>query len=197
MFQERSSKILNKGNRVDLISGFSRLSRKEKIDFVVDRFFDSSNSVKEDLKSFWHGDPKKQNRFDEFSENTLTNFFYPYGVVPNVKINGELFCVPMVTEESSVVAGASKAAKFWFDKGGVKTQNIGHEKIGQVHFTYQGDKEKLFEFFEENKRELLDCAGKLSFNMQKRGGGLKSLSILDKRESEPDYYQLFCHFSYL
>ena len=50
---------------------------------------------------------------DEFSENTVSNFFLPYGVVPNVMINHELYCVPMVIEESSVVAACAKSAKFW------------------------------------------------------------------------------------
>ena len=139
---------------MDLISGFSRLSREEKVDLVVDQFLHAPHSVKEDLKSFWHSDPKKQNRFDEFSENTLTNFFYPYGVVPNVKINGELFCVPMVTEESSVVAGASKAAKFWCTRGGIKTHNTGYEKIGQVHFTYSGTRKSCLHFLKRKKENF-------------------------------------------
>ena len=45
----------------------------------------------------------------------------------------------MAIEESSVVAAASKAAKFWYDRGGFKAKVISTEKIGQVHFTYHGD----------------------------------------------------------
>ena len=55
--------------------------------------------------------------------------------------------VPMVIEESSVVAAASSSAKFWADKGGFKAKIISTEKIGQVHFMYKGAREKLFSFF--------------------------------------------------
>lgn len=61
------------------------------------------------LKKFWHSDENIQKTIDEFSENTLTNFILPLGVVPNVLINGNLYCVPMVIEESSVVAASAKA----------------------------------------------------------------------------------------
>ncbi len=177
-----------------LIAGFSRLSKEEKVDLIIERFFHSSSAVKEQIKEFWHTDLEKQKIFDEFSENTLTNFFSPYGVVPNVKVNGELFCVPMVTEESSVVAAACKSAKFWFYRGGVETRVQGVEKIGQIHFIYKGRKEKLFKLFKEKKREFLDSINNLSHNMRKRGGGPLSLDILDKGRLEPHYYQLYATF---
>jgi hydroxymethylglutaryl-CoA reductase len=53
----------------------------------------------------------------------------PYGIAPNFLIDGKLFALPMAVEESSVVAAASKAAKFWIDKGGFKTTII-NEKLG-------------------------------------------------------------------
>ena len=46
----------------------------------------------------------------------------------------------MAIEESSVVAAASKAAKFWYDRGGFKAEVVSTTKIGQVHFMYTGDK---------------------------------------------------------
>ena len=179
---------------MNLIAGFSKLPKEEKVDLIVERFFHSSLDVKEQIKEFWHTNSEKQKIFDEFSENTLTNFFSPYGVVPNVKINGELFCVPMVTEESSVVAAACKSAKFWFHRGGIKTEVRGVEKIGHVHFSYKGQKEELFKLFQERREELLDSTKSLSLNMRKRGGGPLSLDILDKRQFEPNYYQLCATF---
>lgn len=180
---------------MNLISGFSKLSKEEKIDLIVNRFFDASTHVKDKLVDFWDKNPERQKVFDEFSENTLTNFFSPYGVVPNVKINGELFCVPMVTEESSVVAAASKAAKFWCSRGGIKTKVLGTEKVGQVHFFYEGNGENLVRFFKEKKRELLEEVQAMSSNMTKRGGGILSLDLLDKRALRPHYYQLFASFN--
>ena len=60
----------------------------------------------------------------------------PYGVAPNFKINDKLYTVPMAIEESSVVAAAAKSAAFWMTRGGFKTEVLGTEKIGHVHFMY-------------------------------------------------------------
>ena len=54
----------------------------------------------------------------------------------------------MVIEESSVVAAASKAAKFWGERGGFKTEVLSTEKIGQVHFIFHGDKKIISEYFD-------------------------------------------------
>ena len=78
------------------------------------------------------------NLHDDFIENTLTNFYLPFGVAPNFLINNESYVVPMVIEESSVVAAASLVAKFWSTRGGFKTTVLGTTKIGQVHFMYAG-----------------------------------------------------------
>jgi hydroxymethylglutaryl-CoA reductase len=53
----------------------------------------------------------------------------------------------MVIEESSVVAAAAKSAKFWSTRGGFKATVLNSEKIGQVHFIYKGDLEKLDTLF--------------------------------------------------
>ena len=56
---------------------------------------------------------------DEFIENTITNFYIPFGVAPNFLINDKIYCIPMAIEESSVVAAASKNASFWMKRGGL------------------------------------------------------------------------------
>jgi hydroxymethylglutaryl-CoA reductase len=65
---------------------------------------------------------------DEFIENTITNFYIPLGVAPNFLINGKYSTIPMAIEESSVVAAASKSAKFWSTRGGFKATVINTEK---------------------------------------------------------------------
>ena len=92
--------------------GFSKLLKEEKLKLIAN-YFENPGEVISLLKSYWHSDSKQQQLFDEFSENTITNFFIPYGISPNVTINGKDYIVPMVIEESSVVAAASSAAKFW------------------------------------------------------------------------------------
>ena len=103
------------------ISGFSKLSKSKKIDWIVDTYFSNSEAAKRVLKQYWNTDEKIQQLHDEFIENTISNYYLPLGVAPNFSINGKLYTIPMVIEESSVVAAASKAAKFWLDRGGFKT----------------------------------------------------------------------------
>ena len=123
-----------------IISGFSKYNKQAKLELIASRF-DNPDLIIDELKSYWHEDAALQKLFDEFSENTITNFFFPMGVVPNVNINGHHHVVPMVIEESSVVAAASNSAKFWADKGGFHAQVLSTTKIGQVHFIWQGDTE--------------------------------------------------------
>lgn len=177
------------------ISGFSKMTKIEKIDFLSREFFDNHDRSSKLLKSFWHPDVNAQKVFDEFSENTLTNFMSPYGVVPNVDINGRTYCVPLVIEESSVVAAASKAAKFWSTRGGFKAEVISTRKAGQVHLIWEGeDADKFQAFFEKNKEYLLEDIKPLTANMEKRGGGLSSLKLIDRRQDEPGYWQLWAEF---
>ena len=78
---------------------------------------------------------------------TISNFIFPLGLAPNFLIDGEDYTIPMAIEESSVVAAACKAAKFWRKRGGFKTKIIDFKKNGQVHFIFKGDKKKLNKFF--------------------------------------------------
>ena len=66
----------------------------------------------------------------------------PFGVAPNFIINDKEYCIPMVIEESSVVAAASSAGKFWAKRGGFKAEISGTTKIGQVHFVWNLIKNK-------------------------------------------------------
>ncbi|MBW7936664.1 MAG: hydroxymethylglutaryl-CoA reductase [Flavobacteriales bacterium] len=173
--------------------GFSKLSKEDKLKKIAAQYNDPSQ-VTQEFMSYWHQQMDVQKRFDEFSENTITNFYLPFGVVPNVLINGKNYMVPVVIEESSVVAAASKAAKFWADKGGFKTEVISTEKIGQVHFLWHGDKQKLTKAFPELKKRLIENTLHLTSNMQKRGGGILDIGLVDMTMHEPDYYQLKASF---
>jgi len=121
------------------IRGFSKLSKRGKIKWIVENFFKDPENVMHELVSYWHPKEDQQKVLDGFSENTISNFPMPFGVAPNFKINDKIYLVPMVIEESSVVAAASAAAKFWYDRGGFKAEIIDMKKVGQVHFKWKGD----------------------------------------------------------
>ena len=125
------------------ISGFSKLSKVGKIKWIVENFFKDPETVKRELASYLLVNEEQQRILDGFSENTISNYPLPFGVAPNFLINGIEYCVPMVTEESSVVAAAASAAKYWLDRGGIHTKILGTLKTGQIHFLWYGDAELL------------------------------------------------------
>lgn len=173
--------------------GFSKLLKEEKLKLIAN-YFENPGEVVNLLKSYWHSDSKQQQLFDEFSENTITNFFIPYGISPNVNINGKDYIVPMVIEESSVVAAASAAAKFWGERGGFHAEVIDVRKVGQVHFGWSGDKEKLFALFPEIEKRLLADTDTMTEKMRKRGGGILGMRLIDYSTQIPDYYQIRVEF---
>lgn len=179
------------------IAGFSKLSKSKKIDWIVDAYFSNAESAKGILKQYWNSDDKLQQLHDEFIENTITNYYLPLGVAPNFLINNRLYTIPMAIEESSVVAAASKAAKFWLDRGGFKAEVISTTKIGQVHFKYSGDFEKLKEFFTTVKAKLIEDSLDITKNMTNRGGGILDIELRDKTSDIKNYYQLHASFETL
>jgi hydroxymethylglutaryl-CoA reductase len=176
-----------------IIRGFSKLLKEDKLKLVAE-YFENPGEVIELLKSFWHSDESQQKLFDEFSENTITNFIVPYGIAPNVMLNGRNYLVPMVIEESSVVAAASAAAKFWGERGGFKSKVISTQKIGQVHFTWKGATTVLTGLMPKLTQRLKESAASITANMEKRGGGILDIQLRDMTEHIDHYYQLMVSF---
>ncbi|TXE09226.1 hydroxymethylglutaryl-CoA reductase, degradative [Gelidibacter salicanalis] len=179
------------------IKGFSKLSKLDKIEWIAATYFTDADSAKQAITQYWNTDQKLQQLHDEFIENTITNYYLPFGVAPNFLINGKLYTIPMAIEESSVVAAASKAAKFWLDRGGFKTEVISTTKIGQVHFMYNGDFDKLRKFFKTVKPKLFEDSQHITKSMKKRGGGILDIKLINKTEALEDYYQLHATFETL
>lgn len=176
------------------ITGFSKLSKDEKINWIASTYFSNPSEAIALLKNYWNLDEKIQKLHDEFIENTITNFYVPLGVAPNFIINGKNTTIPMAIEESSVVAAASKTAKFWATRGGFKATVINTEKIGQVHFIYKGDISKLELFFIQTKAKFFSETESITKNMQKRGGGILDIVLNDKTNLLPNYFQLHATF---
>lgn len=176
------------------VAGFSKLSKKEKINWIANEYFSNPEEAQNIIRNYWNSDEKLQQLHDEFIENTITNLYIPLGVAPNFLINGKYKTIPMAIEESSVVAAASKAAKYWSTRGGFKATIINTEKIGQVHFTYSGDAEKLTEFFDQLKPKFFSETQSITKNMQQRSGGILDIKLKDKRSLLENYYQLHATF---
>ena len=170
------------------VEGFSKFSKEEKINWIEKNYFENlTNPI---LKKYWNNDISLQKIHDEFTENTISNFYLPLGVAPNFLIDKKDYTIPMVIEESSVIAAACKAAKFWRTKGGFKTSIKSFKKTGQVHFIYSGNKTDLMDFFKINKSKFFEDCNSITSNMVKRGGGIIDIELLDKTNDIENYFQL-------
>jgi hydroxymethylglutaryl-CoA reductase len=177
-----------------IIAGFSKLTKEEKIDWLAKTYFNSQPEITQTLKQYWNVDAKLQQLHDDFIENTISNFYMPYGIAPNFVINGRDYVIPMVVEESSVVAAASLVAKYWSTRGGFKTEVVSTTKIGQVHFMYEGNKVDLENYFNQQKPLLLKATASITKNMEKRGGGILDIQLIDKTDKLANYFQLHVTF---
>jgi hydroxymethylglutaryl-CoA reductase len=179
---------------INPIAGFSKLSKEDKINWIATSYFSDASEATSIIKKYWNTDSKIQQLHDEFIENTISNFYLPLGVAPNFLINGVYKTIPMVIEESSVVAAAAKSAKYWSTRGGFKATVLNTEKIGQVHFIYKGDVAKLERFFKEIKNKFLVATESITKNMQKRGGGILDIELRNKTNLIENYFQLHVTF---
>ncbi len=178
------------------VEGFSKLSKQQKIDWLISEYLSNDCSYEQILEQYWNNDPDLQKLHDEFSENTISNFYMPYGIAPNFLIDGKLLALPMAVEESSVVAAASKAAKFWLDKGGFTTTIINTKKLGHTHFIFKVEPHKLQHFFNfKLKEKLFEATQEITANMRNRGGGILNIRLVDKTADMPNYYQLKASFN--
>ena len=149
----------------NFVNGFSKKNRLEKIDWIINNHFHNNKKAKEILLSYLNDDSSIQKHHDEFIENTISNFYLPFAVAPNFLINGKYYTIPMAIEESSVVAAACKSAKFWAKLGGFKTTILGVEKVGQIHFFYNGSFKKIKSFFKEISNDIIKDLKPITSNL--------------------------------
>ncbi len=177
------------------VEGFSKLSKQQKIDWLIKEYLNGNTEYQDILQQYWNEDADLQKLHDEFSENTISNFYMPYGIAPNFLIDGKLLALPMAVEESSVVAAASKAAKFWLEKGGFKTTIINTKKLGHTHFVIKAEPHKVLHFFNfKLKKKLLQATEDITRNMRNRGGGILDIKLIDKTAELEHYFQLKASF---
>lgn len=177
------------------IKGFSKLTKQAKIEWLVNHYAGDPTSSMEMLSGYWHNQPEVQKLHDEFIENTISNYYMPFGVAPNFLINGKLYAIPLAIEESSVVAAAAKAANFWLDRGGFTAKVLSMVKVGHVHFIWEGKNvDALYRIFAENQHRFFENTESITKNMRARGGGVMGLELKDKTDLESGYFQIEARF---
>ena len=176
------------------IIGFSKLSREERIDWISSNFLNGTIEFKSILNKYLNDDNEIQSLHNSFSENSISNFYLPYSVSPNFLINNKNYCIPLVTEESSVVAALSNSSKFWHERGGFTSNLINNIKNGQIHFLFKGRKESLQKLIIQNELGLIKSTDEITKRMRARGGGINKIILVDKSSELNDYFQLSVDF---
>ena len=173
------------------INGFSRLDKASRRNWLREQFLDAEAAA---VLSQFDVDGALQEVLDNFSENTVANFPMPFGVAPNFVVNGKTYVVPMVIEESSVVAAASAAAKYWMPRGGFGAEVLAAEKLGQVHFRWSGSPERRAALLPSLCTRVRAQTAHLTERMDARGGGVRNIVWKHLPEIAPDCYQLLVSF---
>lgn len=168
---------------------FKSLSREEKLNLIAQNL-KNPNDFKKEIKAYRFSDDSLQEKLEQLTENTISNFHLPYGIAPNFLVDGNTYHVPMVTEEKGVIEAASKAAGFWYDHGGFHAEDFGTVKRGYIHLMWSGDSKTLESLYKQFVKELetknFDIPGDLSDQ------GMKiSETWLSDMTSEMDHYYLF------
>ena len=178
----------------NMVKGFSKLTKEEKRQWICQTYLNKEASAEQVFTTYDLADSNLQKLHDDFIENAIGNYVLPFAVAPNFLIDGRNYTVPMVVEESSVVAAVSKAAKFWSERGGFHCQVRSMEKVGHIHLFFDGNKQELFQFFNQIDPLLYEETSALTENMRKRGGGISSIMLKDMTDSLEHYYQVFVTF---
>ncbi|MEM4481913.1 MAG: hydroxymethylglutaryl-CoA reductase, degradative [Desulfurococcaceae archaeon] len=110
-------------------------------------------------------------------ENVVGSMAYPFAVAVNFLINGKDYLVPMVIEETSVVAAASNAARMLRHGRGIYAEAGPQEMIGQVHLVKVNAPYAKVSRLLEQKKEILDYATQQDPVLVKLGGGPRDLEI--------------------
>lgn len=154
-------------------SGFFKLSPKDRMKEVAE-FCNLTLEEQEILKD---PDCLDMEKADHMIENVIGRFALPLGVGLNFKINGKDYLIPMVSEEPSVIAAASNAAKIIRESGGFITSNTGSVMIAQIQLTEVADPHSAKMIIEENKKKIKEICNEKDPTLVKFGGGMEDLDV--------------------
>jgi len=154
------------------IPRFFEKDRKERLD-IVKKFSGLSNEEIEILEKSTGG--ITFNEADKMVENVIGTFALPLGIATNFQVNGRDYLVPMVIEEPSVVAAASKGAKMTRAHGGFKAQASDAISIGQIQVV-NVDVKSAFTKIQQSSKEILELANSKSKTLPKIGKGAKEVT---------------------
>lgn len=115
--------------------------------------------------------------YENMIENSIGTYEIPMGVVPGFFMNGRVYIIPMVTEEPSVIAAQSNAAKIFAKNGGISAHVISRLMRGQIAFPDTGHAQKIIDYVEDNQDQLINYCNEAYPSIVNRGGGVRSITV--------------------
>lgn len=153
------------------ISRFFEKSREDRLNAVAN-FSNLSEDELNILKSNEGG--ISYNQADKMVENAIGTFSLPLGIATNFRINGKDYLIPMVIEEPSVIAAASKGAKAARLKGGFQVSTDESYSIGQIQLL-DVDIDSAIDKIKNASEEILQLANSKSKTLSTMKKGAKEL----------------------
>ena len=161
------------------IPKFFEKSHEEKLDLICN-FSDLNDEELNHLKNATGGlDFEHANKM---IENAIGTFSLPLGIATNFKINNVDYLVPMVIEEPSVIAAASKAAKIARVHGGFTAKVDGNISIGQIQVLDVNIQESI-SILNSNSNQIIELANSSSKTLPKLGKGAKEIQCKEIKTS--------------
>jgi hydroxymethylglutaryl-CoA reductase len=153
------------------ISKFFEKSRKDRLE-IIGNFANLSEDELNTLENMNGG--ISFDKADKMIENAIGTFSLPLGIATNFKINNKDYVVPMVIEEPSVIAAASKGAKIARIKGGFEVTADESYSIGQIQIL-NTDTNTAIKKINEQTNEILKLANSKSNTLSKMNKGAKEI----------------------
>ncbi|MCJ7721775.1 hydroxymethylglutaryl-CoA reductase, degradative [Candidatus Bathyarchaeota archaeon] len=160
-------------NKTSQISGFYKLTPKERIKHVKD----FADLTEQEVKILQSTGALEMELADRMIENVVGGFTLPLGIAMNFLINNKDYMIPMAIEEPSVVAAATYAAKMAREKGGFFTSSTDPVMIGQIQAVDIKDPFAAKMKILSAKKEILEKANDQDPMLVSVGGGAKDLEV--------------------
>lgn len=170
-----------KSSPTDHFRGFSKLNHAERLH----RLQAAGYLTADEIAQLQHAQQPPLTLAEQFIENALGYFPLPLGVAVNFHIDGRDRIIPMAVEETSIIAAASKTARWIKESGKLTTQQLSNQAIGQIQFPVVRDFTRFQNLIEHHRQTIIDELNHgIAAGLVKRGGGVKQLQI--RQLSRPD-----------
>jgi hydroxymethylglutaryl-CoA reductase len=158
----------------DIFKGFSKFTYTERLELLNE----AEVLNKQETTYLKQGGLQDIKLAEKFVENVIGYFQLPLGVATNFNIDGRDYIIPMAVEETSIIAAASKTAKWVRENGSIKTETIGQNIIGQIQFAKVNNFDHFQRQLLQQKNFLIELANReVAFGLVARGGGVCDIQI--------------------